>query len=150
MVEQISFSPQVKRSVVISNKLVYTSCPRTCRTTQDLRRPYKIRKYQENVKTSQNYGLVLSLPPEMKILLALADIFCKQKLNFSRSALFHMKSIYFVNDFLGRSFFLLTRPQTPSNLICLTTFVTLRPLTQFQLKIRATNLEKRAKACLTQ
>ena len=33
-------------------------------------------------------------------------------------------------------------PQTPSNLICLTIFVTLRPLTQLSPKISATNLQK--------
>ena len=36
MVEQIFFSSQVKRIAIISNKLVYTSCLTTCRTTQDL------------------------------------------------------------------------------------------------------------------
>ena len=36
-------------------------------------------------------------------------------------------------------------PQTPSNLICLTIFVILRPLTQFSPKISATNLQKSAK-----
>ena len=33
-------------------------------------------------------------------------------------------------------------PQTPSNFICLIIFVTLRPLTQFQLKITANNMQK--------
>ena len=33
MVEQIFLSPQVKKSVIISNKLVYTSCLMRCRTT---------------------------------------------------------------------------------------------------------------------
>ena len=32
MVEQISLSPQVKRNLTISNKLVYTSCLTSCRT----------------------------------------------------------------------------------------------------------------------
>ena len=36
MVEQILFSPQVKRSVVISNKLVYASCLTSCQTTKEL------------------------------------------------------------------------------------------------------------------
>ena len=36
-------------------------------------------------------------------------------------------------------------PQAPLNLICLTIFVILRPLTQFSPKIRATNLQKSAK-----
>ena len=41
MVEQIFFWPQVKRSVIIGNKLVYTSC-----LTRE------ISKYQENLKAS--------------------------------------------------------------------------------------------------
>ena len=56
MVEQIFLSPQVERSVIISNKLVYTSRFTNCRTT------YKIREYQNNVKTSYKYSLVLSRP----------------------------------------------------------------------------------------
>ena len=43
-VQQIFFSPQVKRSVIISNKLVYTSCL-TCRWTNwDLKKLGNIRK----------------------------------------------------------------------------------------------------------
>ena len=56
MVVQIFLSPQVKWSVDISNKLVYTS--------------YLTRKYHENLKTSWSY----SPPPEKKILSALAKI----------------------------------------------------------------------------
>ena len=37
-----------------------------------------------------------------------------------------------------------------SNLICLTIFVTLRPLTKLKSKISATNMPKSAKICLTQ
>ena len=33
MAEQIFFSPQMKRSVIICNKLVYTSCLTSCKTT---------------------------------------------------------------------------------------------------------------------
>ena len=36
MVDQIFISPHVKRSMIISNKLVYTSCLTSCRTTSDL------------------------------------------------------------------------------------------------------------------
>ena len=42
MFEQIFLSPQVKQSVIISNKLVYTNC----QTNWDLG-SYEIRKYQE-------------------------------------------------------------------------------------------------------
>ena len=64
--------------------------------TQDLR------KYKENLKTSQNYCQVLSPLLEVKILSVLVKITEKQKLNFSHSVLFHMKTRvclkYFVND----------------------------------------------------
>ena len=33
MVEQILLSPQVKRSVIITNRLVYTSCLTSCQRT---------------------------------------------------------------------------------------------------------------------
>ena len=50
MVEQIFLSPQVKRSVIIINKLVYTSLLTSSRMTEDLGF-LEIRKYQENLKT---------------------------------------------------------------------------------------------------
>ena len=43
---------------------------------------YEIMKYQENLKTSQNYSLVLSVPSKMK---TLAKFLKKHKLNFSCS-----------------------------------------------------------------
>ena len=39
-----------------------------------------MRKYQENLKTSQNYCLVLTPPPEMKILSALPKIVWKAEI----------------------------------------------------------------------
>ena len=67
-------------------------------------------------------------PPEMKILPALVKSSEKQKLNFARSAPFHTETRvcpkYLGNDFSGNSFLLLTHPKIPSNLICLTIFVT--------------------------
>ena len=66
MVEQIFLLPQVKQSVIISKKLVYMSCLTSCRTTEDPGAE-EIRKYQENLKTSQNFCLVPSPPPEMKM-----------------------------------------------------------------------------------
>ena len=73
----------------------------------------------------------------------------KEKLNFSHSALFHMKSRvylkYFVNVCVCKQFFAFNLPQTPSNLFFLTNFVTLSPLTLFQPKIRATKLQKSTK-----
>ena len=54
--EQIFLSPQVKRSLIFKNKLV----------DKVAKRLKEIRKYQENLKTSQNHCLVLSLTPKMK------------------------------------------------------------------------------------
>ena len=63
---------------------------------------HEIRKYQENLKTSLNYTLVLSFTPKMKILLILLKTDEIQNLNFSRSTLFHMKTRvrlkYFAHD----------------------------------------------------
>ena len=52
---------------------------------------------------------------------------------------------YFVNYCLWKQFVATNCPQTLSNLICLTIFLLLRPLKQFQPKIKATNLQKRTK-----
>ena len=51
MVEQIS--PQVKRSVIISNKLAYTSFLTSCQMTE----------YRKNLETSSNYCQALNRPP---------------------------------------------------------------------------------------
>ena len=60
------------------------------------------------------------------------------------AALFHVKTrvsrSYFLNDLLWKDIFAVTSIQTPSKLIHLTIFITLRPFTQFQPKIRATKL----------
>ena len=67
--------------------MVYTSCFTSCRTTEDLRphrgaaggtyahtrKKKKRLKTQENLKTSQNYNLVPSLPPKLKIPPILAE-----------------------------------------------------------------------------
>ena len=42
--------PQVRQNLNISNKLVYTSCLTSCRTTSDLG-SYEISKVQNNVRT---------------------------------------------------------------------------------------------------
>ena len=72
-----------------------------------------------------------------------------QKINFSCSALFHIKTgvcpKYFLNGCLSKLFFPSNLPQTPLKFICLTIFVTLRPLTQFYSKVKATNIQKSAK-----
>ena len=94
---------------------------------------------------SIKYCLAISPTPEMKIFSALV---IKQNLTFSRSALFHIKTIvcleYFVNDCLRKQFLASDSLQTRPNWICLKILVTLKPLTQFWLKIRAANLQKKA------
>ena len=66
-------------------------------------RSWEIRKYQGNLRTSENNSLVASLPAKMEILLILAKISRKIEIKFSRSALFHMKTRvslkYFVNGY---------------------------------------------------
>ena len=99
---QILYLPQVNRSVIINDKLVYTNYLTSSETTYNLG-CQEIRKYLENLKFSLIYFLVLSPPPEMKFLSVLVDISPeKQKLNFSRSGLLHIKTRvylkYFVND----------------------------------------------------
>ena len=73
-------------------------------------------------------------------------------MNFSRSALFHMKTRvclkYFLNDCFWKQFFASKSPKTPSDLIYSTIFVTLRPLIQFSPEIGATNLQKSTRISL--
>ena len=66
MVEQFFPSLQVKLSVIISNKWYIRVAERF--------KTYEIRKYQETLKNSWNYCLVLCRPPEIKILSALVKI----------------------------------------------------------------------------
>ena len=66
MVEQFFPSPQVKLSVIISNKWYIRVAERF--------KTYEIRKYQETLKISWNYCLVLCRRPEIKILSALVKI----------------------------------------------------------------------------
>ena len=62
IVKKVFYSPQVKRSVIISNKLVYKVCHLPHELPNDLR--FRILgKYKENVKISLNYCLVLSPSP---------------------------------------------------------------------------------------
>ena len=56
------FSPQMKRSVVISNKHGIYELP------HELLKDLRFRKNQENFKTSWNYKLVNSPPPKLKLL----------------------------------------------------------------------------------
>ena len=89
MLDEFFLSPQKKRIVIISNKHSIYNLPQEL--PKNLR-SQEIRKYQEDLKTSQNYSLMLSLSPKMKTLPTLAKIIEKQKLNFSHRALFHTKT----------------------------------------------------------
>ena len=55
MVDQIFLSIQVKQSVVISNKLIYTSCLTSSKTTSDSG-SQKIRKYPEKLMPSAQFS----------------------------------------------------------------------------------------------
>ena len=63
MFYQIFFSPQVKRSTIISNKHSIYGLPN--KLPNDLR----LRKNQENLKISSNDIFVPSLPAKMKVFL---------------------------------------------------------------------------------
>ena len=56
--------------------MVYTSCITSYRTTEDLG-PEEISEYQEDLKTSYNYNLVLGLAPKIEIFSILAKNSCK-------------------------------------------------------------------------
>ena len=78
MFQQIFLLPQVKRSVILSNKLVASRVSERLKT-KDLK---KLNKNLENLKTSQNYSLVPSLPTKtLKFEKSL--ISSKKQINFS-------------------------------------------------------------------
>ena len=101
MVYQILLSPKMKTSVIVGNKLLYTSWLTSSQIFWDLG-SNKFRKYHKVLKTSKNYGLVLILPPKLKILLVLIKISRKKILKFYCNVLFHMKTKvclkYLLND----------------------------------------------------
>ena len=82
-----------------------------------------------------------SLPYKRKGFLIIAKNCKKLKLKFSRSALFRMKIRvflkYFVHDCLWKQVLTSNLLQASSNLIFLEGFITIRPLTQFHPKLRA-------------
>ena len=76
MVVDILLSKQLKRSVIVSNKLVYISCIKSCQTTYDLR-CHEIRKLANIKKPSKFHRihcLLFRLPPKTKILTVLLKI----------------------------------------------------------------------------
>ena len=108
---QVFLLPQVKRSLIISNKLVYTSCLRSCRTT------YEIRKVQDNVKTSWKYTLVLILPPPPKRIVNTSQRLLENRnWTFPVVHYFTWKLEFFSNIFSllvsRNSFLLLTHPRS--------------------------------------
>ena len=131
---QVSFKPQEKRRVIISNKHGIYELPHEFPNNLGLSN-LEIRKYKENLKTSLNYSLVPSVNTKMKFCQYYQKTAEKWKLNFSRSALFHKKSRvclkYLVHGCLCKQMFPSNSTQVPLNLICLTILVTLRSLTEF-------------------
>ena len=74
-------------------------------------------------------------------------------INFSHRTLFQRKTVIrlknFVNDCPWNHFFASNLPQTTSNTIYFNIFVTLKPFTQFQPKIKAIKLQKSYQIDLT-
>ena len=134
MFDQIFLSPHMKRSMIISNKHGMSKLPHELPNDSKYS-ILKIMKYQENLKSSQNYSLVLSLLPTKKFCRYQQKSPQKQKLNLFRITLFHMKTKvylkYFVNDSLGKQCFTPNFSHTPLNLIYSNTLGTRRLLTQF-------------------
>ena len=56
---------------------------------------------------------------------------------------------YFVHDCLWKQLFAFNVTKAPSDLTFFTIFVTSMPLTKFKLKIRTTNLQRKARFCLS-
>ena len=147
------FSPQVTRSVIISNKNGIYKLPHKFAKrlkAQDLR------KLGTTKKISKFIELQLSTQSSQKM-----NFFFqhqqgtaeKQKLNFSRSALFHMKTgvclKYFVQGCILKKFFASNSPQAPLSLIWMTILINVRTLTQFYFKLKAPNFQKGPKIFLT-
>ena len=134
MLSQIFFSPKMKRSVIIGNRHGIYELPNGIRL--------RILGNKEISRKSQNFlDSKFSLPLKPKILSILRKKFEKQKLNFSPSALFHMKTRvclkHFLHDCIWRQLFASNSPQPPLNVISVTVLGTPRLLTQFYAKIRA-------------
>ena len=133
MLSQIFFSPKVKRSVIIGNRHGIYELPNGIRL--------RILGNKEISRKSQNFldsNLVFLSNRKLSIL---RKKFEKQKLNFSPSALFHMKTRvclkHFLHDCIWRQLFASNSPQPPLNVISVTVLGTPRLLTQFYAKIRA-------------
>ena len=122
--------------------MVYRSWFRSRRTTENLRKPAKI------VKISNFYKLGSSIPAQSKHFVILAE----RKSRLPRIALFRVKTrvclIYFVKDCLLIQLSASNLPQLPSKFIYETILVNVKLFTQFELKIRESKLQKRAKFCL--
>ena len=91
-----------------------------------------------------------SLPAKIKILLSSEKTSAKQKLNFSRGALFSVKTRIslkdFVNDCLLKQFFASTSHRTRSNLISLTILV--KTFHSFNQKLEQLSCKKMIKFAL--
>ena len=102
MFYQIFLSPQVKRSLIISNKLVYTSC----RTTWDLR---KLGKFWIMPNLHRSITQCPVFLPKRKFCQYQQKAPWKYKLNFSCSTLFHMKTRVFLKYFVRACNFYMIR-----------------------------------------
>ena len=105
MFDQIFLSPHVKRTWLLAANMVYTSYLTNFRTTQavDLRKLGNIKKI---LKLRKIIGYCSVILPKYIFFQYWQKTPEKQKLNFSRSALFHMKTRnclkHFVHDCRSR------------------------------------------------
>ena len=126
MFYHIFFSPQVTQSAIISNKQAI------CELSHELLNDLKIRilgnhesseksknfrELQPNLKTSENYKLLPSLPCKTKILSIIAKTCWINKQLEKKQKRTSFKCS--VPDFLWKKFFPSASPQTPLNLISL-------------------------------
>ena len=118
--------------------------------TQNLKKLGNIRKF------GKLHGMIAYFPVSLlkrKFSHYQQETLEKQKLIFSCCTPFHVKTRvglkYFVNSRLLKLFFDYNLPHTTPNLIFLIFLVTLRLFTLFQPKIRAIEIEKSPKICLT-
>ena len=113
-------------SWLLVKNMVNTTCLRSCQTTQVFK-SFEIKKYQQNLKTSQNYSIGPSGPPKIEILVILAR-----------------KSWIIEIELLSQQFF-------ASNLFqdSFDNLVTIRPFKSFNLKLEQLSWKQGAKTCLT-
>ena len=137
---------QTKTSWIINNKYGINELP------QELPNNLK-RRILGNYTLHRIAAQSLVLPLKLKFVSNAKKFTGKQKLNFSRGALFQMKIRvclkYFLKDCLWKQFLVSNLLYTPSKFTCMAIFVTLTSLTQFNLILEVLRLQESTKFSLT-